>query len=45
MEWINLAQDRDRWVAVMNAVMDLWLTWHKGKFWTRQGYVRLSRRI
>jgi hypothetical protein len=23
MEWIQLAQDRDRWVAVVNAVMNL----------------------
>jgi hypothetical protein len=22
MDWINLAQDRDRWPAVMNAVMN-----------------------
>jgi hypothetical protein len=23
MEWINLAQDRDRWLAVVSALMDL----------------------
>jgi hypothetical protein len=23
MEWINLAQDRDRWQALVNAVMEL----------------------
>jgi hypothetical protein len=25
MEWIDLAQDRDRWQAVMNAVMNFWI--------------------
>jgi hypothetical protein len=25
MDWINLAQDRDRWRALVNAVMDLWV--------------------
>jgi hypothetical protein len=25
MDWINLAQDRDRWQAVVNAVMNLWV--------------------
>jgi hypothetical protein len=23
IDWIDLAQDRDRWLAVVNAVMDL----------------------
>jgi hypothetical protein len=23
MEWIDMAQDRDRWLAVVNAVMNL----------------------
>jgi hypothetical protein len=25
VEWIHLAQDRDQWQAVMNAVMNLWV--------------------
>jgi hypothetical protein len=25
MDWIDLAQDRDQWRALMNAVMNLWV--------------------
>ena len=25
MDWIDLAQDRDRWRAVLSAVIDLWV--------------------
>jgi hypothetical protein len=25
MDWINLALDRDRWRALVNAVMNLWV--------------------
>jgi hypothetical protein len=25
MDWIGLAQDMDRWYAIVNAVMNLWV--------------------
>jgi hypothetical protein len=25
MDWINLAQDRDKWQALVNKVMNLWV--------------------
>jgi hypothetical protein len=25
MDWINLAQDRDQWRALVNTVMNLWV--------------------
>jgi hypothetical protein len=25
MDWINLAEDRDQWCAVVNTVMNLWI--------------------
>jgi hypothetical protein len=32
MDWIDLAQDRDRWQAVVNAAMNLRLAQNAGKF-------------
>jgi hypothetical protein len=30
MDWIDLAPDRDRWTAVVNAVMNLRFTYNGG---------------
>jgi hypothetical protein len=35
VEWIDMAQDRDRWRAVVTAVMNLWVPQNEGNFLTR----------
>ena len=30
MEWIDLAQDRDMWWALVNTVMNLWVPYNAG---------------
>jgi len=34
MDWIELAQDRDRWLELVNEVMNLRVTYNAGNFLT-----------
>jgi len=34
MYWIDLAQDRERWQALVNAAMNLWVPQNAGNFLT-----------
>jgi hypothetical protein len=34
VDWIDLAQDRDRWRALLNAIMNLRVTLNVGSFLT-----------
>ena len=42
--WTDLAQDRDGWRSVVNAIMALPITWNAGCFLTNWGPVIFSRR-
>jgi len=44
MDWIGLAQDRDRWRTLLSAVMNLRLPGNAGNFLTRCKPVSFSRR-
>ena len=44
MDWIGLAQDRDRWRTLVSAVMNLGVPWNAGNFLTSCKPVSFSRR-
>ena len=44
MDWIELAQDRDRWWTLVNAVINLWVPSYAGNFLTSCKSVSFSRR-
>jgi len=44
MDWIDLAEDRDRWQALVKAVMNIWVPQNAGNVLTSSEPVSYSRR-
>jgi hypothetical protein len=44
MDWIDLAQNRDQWRALLSMVMNLWVPQNAGKFLSSCTIVSFSRR-
>jgi hypothetical protein len=44
MDWIGVAQDRDKWRALVKTVMNLWISYKPGKFLSGSSTGGLLRR-
>jgi hypothetical protein len=44
MDWIDLAQDKDQWRALVNTVMNLRVLYNSGKFLSTRTMGSFSRR-